>query len=142
MRNPNIAPSRQKGYLDFEPVMHGGDGKPREIKAGEQWKLMQERKFTVDGEPLEWLLLDHVPFKKVVGWYVNNWWWDAYTTVRFLWMARFRVTASRWYVPCEPGKSHLMEEKVTDLEHAARLWRTAALLALIVGISIGAYLAA
>jgi hypothetical protein len=112
--------------VDFVPVIRrDSDGSKRRPKKGETEGLVGAGRMILSGEPLAWFLLDHVPFRMVLGWY---WWaWSSAVQGSVLHMLRyFRVHPPRVGIEHE-GTFYVLPRYVEDLERAARLWRTIAL---------------
>lgn len=92
-------------HLNFEPYIYE-EGKRRKPKDDEAWDMTQkglaaQQNVYVWDEPLSWFLLDHVPFRTVIGWYTWEW--------RFKWWLRWQLFMSRHGLV----KTYTMEEVET-----------------------------
>lgn len=130
MKDPHIETRKlKKGdpYVNFTPeICLTYTGKTREPKKGEVWKLVQQGRYQFWDEPPLWFFLEHIPFRMMVGWYVQSWWHDAYASAWFAMHSRFSITAAR--IGMQHGDDFcIFPRYIERLEQSARRWRTIAL---------------
>lgn len=130
MRDPHVEMRKvKKGdpYVDFAPrIWLANTGTSREPRKGEVSKLVEQGRYQMWDEPFFWYLIEHVSFRMIVRWYVQNWWYEVSSSVRYFFSSRFSVTASR--IGMKHGDDFcIMPRYIEQLERSARRWRTIAL---------------